>query len=200
MATTQVQKSAGVKKGGVVVPKTTKSDPIKAASKPSALRSDFVIVYAKNTHRHMYSSSHGFHFLEIYCAARPERLELIKAGIPANTVTLLADKLHTSKERLMTTLGFSRSTIMRRIQNNQDLSMDQAERVVGLAKLVGQVQKMIAESGDATGFDAAQWVSEWLESNNPALGNRKPAEYMDTGEGQEIVSSLLAQMQSGAYA
>src|ERR1700692_117332 len=130
MATTQVQKSAGIKKGAVVVPKATKADPIKAASKLSALKSKFLIVHAKNTHPHMYSSSHGFHFLELYCAARPERLELIKAGIPANTVTALADKLNTSKERLMATLGLSRSTIMRRIHNNQDLSMDQAERVI----------------------------------------------------------------------
>ena len=35
---------------------------------------------------------------------------------------------------------------------------------------------------------------------SPALGGDKPADYMDTIEGQRIVSNLLAMMQSGAYA
>jgi hypothetical protein len=32
------------------------------------------------------------------------------------------------------------------------------------------------------------------------LGGDKPADYMDTIEGQRIVANLLAMMQSGAYA
>ena len=34
----------------------------------------------------------------------------------------------------------------------------------------------------------------------PALGGERPVELMDTMEGQTLVSNLLAQMQSGAYA
>jgi putative toxin-antitoxin system antitoxin component (TIGR02293 family) len=199
MTATPAQKSVVVKKGNVV-PKVVKTEPIKALTRQSGSKAEYIIFLSTAPHRHMYSSSHGFHFLEIYCAARPERLELIKGGIPAFTVTKLANKLNTRQERLFEILDFPRSTIMRRIHKNQDLPTDQAERLIGLAKLVGQVEKMVTESGDLTGFDAAQWVSDWLESSNPALGNRKPADYLDTSEGQEIVSSLLAQMQSGAYA
>jgi hypothetical protein len=54
--------------------------------------------------------------------------------------------------------------------------------------------------GTAEGFDASRWVGEWLERPLPALGGAKPAEYMDTMEGQELISRLLAQAQSGAYA
>jgi len=77
---------------------------------------------------------------------------------------------------------------------------NQSERVIGLAKLVGQVETMVRESGDPTGFDAARWVSAWLNQPNPALGGRRPIELMGTVTGQEVVSGLLARMQSGAYA
>lgn len=80
------------------------------------------------------------------------------------------------------------------------LASEQSERVVGMAKLVGQVQAMIERSGDPTDFNAAQWVAQWLEQPSQALGGQRPAELMDTVAGQEVVSDLVAKMQSGAYA
>jgi uncharacterized protein (DUF2384 family) len=77
---------------------------------------------------------------------------------------------------------------------------EQGERVAALAKMIGQVQTMVAESGNPEGFDAAQWLASWLERSVPALGGRCPGEYMDTAEGRELLSQLLAMSQSGAYA
>lgn len=68
------------------------------------------------------------------------------------------------------------------------------------AKLVEQVQVMVEQSGDTTGFDAAKWVARWMEEPSPALGGNRPAAYMDNVEGQELVFNLVARMQSGAYA
>ena len=59
---------------------------------------------------------------------------------------------------------------------------------------------MVAQSGDPAGFDPDRWVGEWLERPLPALGGAAPGEFMDTMEGQYLVSRLLAQSQSGAYA
>ncbi len=73
-------------------------------------------------------------------------------------------------------------------------------RVLGLAHLVEQVQAMVQQSGDPAGFDAAQWVAQWLEKPLPALGGKRPAEFMDSAEGLAIISNLVARMQSGAYA
>jgi uncharacterized protein (DUF2384 family) len=66
-------------------------------------------------------------------------------------------------------------------------------------RLVGQVQQMVAESGDLEGFDAATWVAQWLERPLPALGDKKPSDLMDTADGQALVSKLVARMQTGAY-
>ena len=69
-----------------------------------------------------------------------------------------------------------------------------------MARLVGQVQSMVNDSGDPRGFNAAEWVARWLEEPLAALGGQKPVELMDTTEGQTMVSNLLARIQSGTYA
>lgn len=141
-----------------------------------------------------------FDFIELYDAAPIDLYDLIKQGVNADYFVDLSVRLHTSKERLARHLGVSRATLDRRAKEGQRLSTEQSERVVGLIRLVGQVQKMVEQSGDATGFDAARWVGDWLEQPNPALGGRRPAELMDTVAGQTVVSGVLAKMQSGAYA
>ena len=138
--------------------------------------------------------------VELYRADPMDRVELVKTGVPAAGFVALASKLRMPKERLALTLGLARATVDRKIRDNKLLSPDESSRVLGMASLVGQVQSLVAESGQAEDFDAGAWVSNWLEQPVPALGGRRPAELMDTSEGQAIVSRLVAQMQSGAYA
>ncbi|HRH72307.1 MAG TPA: DUF2384 domain-containing protein, partial [Zoogloea sp.] len=104
------------------------------------------------------------------------------------------------KERLVRFLDLRPATIARKIREGEMLSTDQSERVLGLERLIGQVAVMVGDSGDSTGFDAARWVGDWLEQPIPALGGAKPADYMDTIEGQERVSRLLVQSQAGVFA
>jgi hypothetical protein len=66
------------------------------------------------------------------------------------------------------------------------------------AWLVALVERIVQESGDPVDFDAVKWTTEWLEEANPALGGRKPAEFLDSGEGCAIVRGLVLRMQSGA--
>ena len=139
-------------------------------------------------------------FVTLYGLAPAERIALVKRGIPAGEVGIIAKTIGRPKERLMKLLGFPRATIDRKSRSNLPLSVEQGERLVGFAKLVGQVQVMVEQSGNPVGFDAAKWLGEWLERPLPALGGHCPAVYMDTNEGQQLVSGLLGQMQSGAYA
>lgn len=131
----------------------------------------------------------------LYRANPLERIALIKKGIKASAVAATAKMLHMKQERLTETLGMPRATVARKTKNNEDLSTDQTERLVGVVRLVGQVKDMVADDR----FDAGEWVSKWLETSIPALGGRKPAEFMDTSEGQQLVARTLAQVESGAY-
>ncbi len=105
-----------------------------------------------------------------------------------------------SKELLLGSLGLSRATISRKERDETVLSKDESERVLGIASLIGKAQSMVEESGNPDGFDAARWVANWLSKPLPALGGATPASYMDTFEGQKLVSELLSMGQSGAYA
>lgn len=129
-----------------------------------------------------------------------ERIAMIRQGIPAVHVSSLAERMKISKESLIDILGISRATMSRKVRANESLSQDDSERVLGVEYLIGQVDNMLKESGNPVGFDAAVWVSGWLCCPLPALGNKTPASYMDTIEGQKLVSSLLSMAQSGAYA
>ena len=139
-------------------------------------------------------------YLLMFKASPSERIDLIRKGIPAEIVVTTGTDMGMSKERLLAFLQFPRTTINRKIARNEALPPEFSERMIGLQKLIGQVESIMAESGVDRDFNAAHWVAQWLEQPLPALANAKPADYMDTVEGQELVSGLLARMQSGAYA
>ncbi len=139
-------------------------------------------------------------YLAVFRADPIDRIGMIKRGIPAATVEVMARRMAMPKERLLASLGLARATVERKVRENRPLSNDEGARVIGMARLVGQVQAMVEESGDPKGFDAAAWVARWLELPLPALGGRRPGELMDTAEGQGLVADLVARMQSGSYA
>jgi putative toxin-antitoxin system antitoxin component (TIGR02293 family) len=129
-----------------------------------------------------------------------ERVELVKEGVPADLLVLISEDMAITRDKLYATIGLARATVNRKLREQQVLSQDESERVLGIARLVGQVDSMVRESGNAEGFDAARWVAAWLDSPQPVLGGKRPAELMDTSDGRSIVSDLIARMQSGAYA
>ena len=97
-------------------------------------------------------------------------------------------------------LSLKTATVNRKAARDEVLSVEESERVVGLAKLVGQLEAMVEESGAGEDFDAPTWLSRWLREPLPALNGAKPIDFLDTMEGQALVSRALAQIQSGAYA
>ena len=139
-------------------------------------------------------------FVYVFSMPATERVEVAKRGVPAVFISHLAKATGEPKEHVMALLGLSRATVDRKARARQALSVVESERVIGFAKLVGQVQAMVNESGGAAGFDAAKWVAGWLEKPMPALGGRTPGEYMDTAEGQHIVAGLIERARGGAFA
>ena len=139
-------------------------------------------------------------FAAIYRVEPIDRIKLIREGVPARYINVISDSMGITKETLFKFLNLPKSTIDKKSVANQMLPIEQGERLIGIAKLVGQVESMIAESGNPDGFDAAKWVASWLEKPSPALAGEKPSAYLDTIAGQEMISDLLAKIQTGAYA
>lgn len=136
----------------------------------------------------------------LFRASIGERVELIRQGVPAHQVDELAAALRVTRDRVSDLLNLPRTSVRQKIRQGTRLSTAQSERVIGLACLIGQVAVMLECSGDPKGFDVARWVGEWLEWPAPALGGDRPADYMDTLTGQELVSHLIIQSQVGVFA
>jgi putative toxin-antitoxin system antitoxin component (TIGR02293 family) len=139
-------------------------------------------------------------YLDVYRATPSERIKMIKSGVPAALVKDLFTQLAMSQSLGFEALKLSAATVNRKALQADNLSVDEGERVLGMAKLVGQVEAMVQDSGNPAGFDAPAWTSRWLREPLPAFGGARPVDFMDTMEGQAMVSRVLAQSQSGAYA
>ena len=137
---------------------------------------------------------------ESYRQSPCELVAIVRKGVPAERLITIGDRLHRSREWLFHTLKLPRSTIDHKIRQHGRLSPEHSERVVGLERLIGQVQAIVEKTDAAQNFDAGGWVGQWLDRPVPALGGAKPADFMDTLQGQEMVSRLLTQSQAGVFA
>ena len=138
-------------------------------------------------------------FARIFESPSLEKIDVIKAGVAPDVVEDLADAMGAPQEAVIRNLGIVKSTWSRKRQQKVPLEKDESERLMGLAALIGQVAALVREQGAAQGFDAARWFHKWIEEPLPALSGRKPAELLDTKEGQQVVADLIGAIRGGAY-
>lgn len=138
--------------------------------------------------------------LGVFRASPSQRIAMIRDGIRASEAKRLLAELAIGQGAGFKALNLSAATINKKAKGGQTLTPGESERVIGCAKLVGQVEAMVQESGEAAGFDAAAWMARWITEPLPAFGGTRPVDLMDTMEGQGLVSQALAKLQGGAYA
>jgi putative toxin-antitoxin system antitoxin component (TIGR02293 family) len=138
--------------------------------------------------------------LKLFRASVVDRVSIVKDGVPALYVNVLTACMGMPKDKFYRTIGLMRPTVDRKLRASKRLNQDESERVMGIARLVGQAQSLVQDSGGPAPFDAAKWVAAWLDRPLAALGGKRPGEFMDTADGRTLVADLLAQQQSGAYA
>jgi putative toxin-antitoxin system antitoxin component (TIGR02293 family) len=146
------------------------------------------------------AASNPLRYVEIYRASPADRIRIIKAGVPAVKAKRMISDLCFDQGVLLGALNLKTATVNRKAARDEPLSPEESERVIGMAKLVGQLEAMLEESGEPDQFDAPAWLSQWLREPVPALGGVRPIDLLDTMEGQSLVSRALGQIQSGAYA
>jgi putative toxin-antitoxin system antitoxin component (TIGR02293 family) len=138
-------------------------------------------------------------FSALYKLEPLETVGVVKKGVPARFLVRIIKDMARPKHYVVQMLGLAPSTATRKMESNATLNLDESERVLGMGKLIGQVQTIVEESGEASGFDAAKWVAEWIKTPQRALGGKRPDELLDTADGRQLVSDLIARQQSGAY-
>lgn len=131
-------------------------------------------------------------YRQFFDAEPVRRIELIRSRVKPSRIRSLAKSLGVGVSTLAADLDV-------RLGSSERFGQAPSERVIGLMALIGRVEAMVARHG-ATGFDAAMWLGAWLNSPLPALGGVRPATYLDTMTGVDLLDQLIAMADSGAYA
>lgn len=139
-------------------------------------------------------------YMRLYRSAPPDRIAMIKNGLEASVAEIIMTYISGSKNEALRAVNISHATMNRWVKVDARLPPAESERILGVGRLVGQVEAMVEESGDPKGFDARVWLTRWLGEPLAALGGVCPRDLLDTIEGQRMVSEALARMRSGAYA
>lgn len=130
-----------------------------------------------------------------------ELIQLERSGVSGRFLKDLAIRIGVPAIQVYRILGAPRSTVERCAAEGRDISGVAGQAAVGMAKLLGKAQAMVSRSTspDARGFDVGKWFGQWIECPAAALGGRKPAEFIATPTGMEVVARLLGAIESGAY-
>lgn len=136
-------------------------------------------------------------YVEVYQMPQFDYLQRVIDGVSSHAVPDLAFDLGVSQLSICKTLGLSPSTISSKVRTGHHLSTTEGELILGIAKLIGQVQVILEEYGDPERFNLATWLSSWFQAPLPALQGEKPEKYLRTINGQQLLSTIIAKAING---
>ena len=130
-----------------------------------------------------------------------EIIAIERQGVPGTFIEDLAKQMDLPTSRMFNILGVSRATVKKQVAAGETIDGCAGQSALRMIKLLGIAQDLVSNSTalEAKNFDSTQWLGQWIERPQPALGGRKPADLIDTPTGVEIVARLLGSIESGAY-
>lgn len=118
------------------------------------------------------------------------------SGISAVFLDNVSKDLDVELGLIVDWLGLSKSVIVRKVRRSSALDVNEGERALGLARIVG----MVSMADLSTRPDPMRWLGRWLRQPLPALGWNAPSVFLDTADGRRLVSITLAQLLNRSYA
>ena len=116
--------------------------------------------------------------------------QLVRKGLPAGSVTALAQKLDLGNIVLSRKLGIPQRTLTRRLSQGARLTAAESDRTVRFARVYANAVEMIGDEKKAV---------EWLRTPNRALGGERPLDQLDTDLGARTVEDILGRIAYGVY-
>jgi len=116
--------------------------------------------------------------------------ELVRKGLPASSVKVLAERLDVANAVLSQKLGIPQRTLTRRLSQRSRLTSAESDRTVRVARVYASAAEMIGDEEKAV---------EWLRTPNRALGGARPLDQLDTDVGAREVEDILGRIAYGVY-
>jgi putative toxin-antitoxin system antitoxin component (TIGR02293 family) len=140
-------------------------------------------------------------FVEKIRHATPlELVEVERSGVGGRLLKDIAKKMDIPTSRLFVMIGVPKATAEKKAASNEPITGAGGQAAIGMVRLLGIAQSIVENStADVKDFDVSKWLGRWLERPQPSLGGKRPAEFLDTPTGLEVVSRLLGAVESGVY-
>lgn len=117
-------------------------------------------------------------------------VEHVRAGLPASTVTMLAEALSLRKEQVAKCLKISPRTLSRRLASNSRLTHEESDRTMRMARVVALASEVLGAEDKA---------ARWMVAPNRALGGDRPFDRLDTELGVRSAEGVLYAIAYGMY-
>jgi len=114
----------------------------------------------------------------------------VRAGLPASTVTMLADTLNLHRSKVAERLNIPSRTLSRRLASKSRLTHDESDRALRMARVVALAREILGADDKA---------SRWMVAPNRALGGDPPFDRLDTELGVRSVEEILYAIAYGMY-
>jgi putative toxin-antitoxin system antitoxin component (TIGR02293 family) len=117
-------------------------------------------------------------------------VEHVRAGLPASTVTMLAEVLSLHREQVAKCLRIPSRTLSRRLASNSRLTHEESDRTMRMAKVVALAKEILGAEDKA---------ARWMVAPNRALGGDRPIDRLDTELGVRSAEAVLYAIAYGMY-
>jgi putative toxin-antitoxin system antitoxin component (TIGR02293 family) len=116
--------------------------------------------------------------------------ELVREGLPAESLFQLARRLDLGQAELAAKIGIPQRTLTRRLTRKAKLTAAESDRTVRLARVFANAAETLGSESKA---------SLWLKTPNRALRGGRPLDQLDTDPGVREVEDVLGRISYGVY-
>ncbi|HUH63355.1 MAG TPA: antitoxin Xre/MbcA/ParS toxin-binding domain-containing protein [Terracidiphilus sp.] len=116
--------------------------------------------------------------------------ELVREGLPAESLSQLAKRLDLRQAEISAKIGIPQRTLTRRLARHARLTAAESDRTVRLAQVY-------ATAIDTLGSE--EKAAQWLKTPNRALRGNRPLDQLDTDPGVREVEDVLGRIAYGVY-
>ncbi len=116
--------------------------------------------------------------------------ELVREGLPAKALLLLAERLDMRQADLSEKLGIPKRTLTRRLSQHTRLTAAESDRAVRMAQVYSRAAETLGDEDKA---------AAWLKTPNRALRGGRPLDQLDTDPGVREVEDILGRIAYGVY-
>ncbi len=116
--------------------------------------------------------------------------ELVREGLPAKALLLLAERLGMRQAEISEKIGIPQRTLTRRLAQHSRLTAAESDRAVRLAQVYANAAETLGDGAKA---------AAWLKTPNRALRGARPLDQLDTDPGVREVEDILGRIAYGVY-